>query len=303
MSNNHKKNILPGLLLIGLSVLIGYGLFDGGRFVDSLSNRTSVPHAATVAEIATVQTYEPTTQATSTVTAMPIDRVANTLPVRVPILVYHGIRDTLPSDPKDVRQFNMPPSMFKQQLAYLHDHGFTTITFADLSEYFDQGTPLPEKPVILTFDDGWRSQIDGALPVLTERGMVGTFYLYPNVLGHDHYMDWEDAQSLVESGMEIGSHSKSHQYMTRQDPSTLADEIAGSKRILEERLGAPVQTFAYPFGLSDEHIRTLVKEAGYTTGRSLEHGTMHDAEHRYLLASYLARNDFSDFVYFVDQVN
>jgi peptidoglycan/xylan/chitin deacetylase (PgdA/CDA1 family) len=291
MTQQHKITVL-GFLVIGVSVLIGYGLVAGSRSIDMRAS-PNTPLAATTTT--TVPSAVPNTGSATTTNA-------NHTSVRVPIVVYHGIRDTLPSDTASTRQFNLSPSIFKQQLTYLKDHGFTAITFDDLTAYFDRGTALPPKPIILSFDDGWYSQTESALPELTQNGIIATFYLYPNVIGHEHYMTWDNAHALVAAGMTIGSHSKSHQYMTTQDPSKLDVEVAGSKRILEEKLGVHITSFAYPFGLSDDHIRTMVQAAGYTTARALEHGTMQDSDHRYILKSYLARNDLKDFVYFVEQL-
>jgi peptidoglycan/xylan/chitin deacetylase (PgdA/CDA1 family) len=288
------KRIL--LVVVGV-VTLGASWFTVENYTHDVPYHMQTPHTAAVVvteqPFESFDTQEPSPQPASTTSTEPS-------PVRVPILVYHGVRTTMSSDSADVRQFNLSPLLLERQLAYLRDQEFTPITFAQLAEYFTNGNALPPRPIILSFDDGWKTQITEALPLLTKYGMVATFYIYPNVIGHEHYMDWEDVRTLVDAGMEIGSHSKGHQYMTKQGASALEEEIMGSKRTLEEYTGINVTTFAYPFGLSNEDVRDMVRDAGYTTGRALEPGTVQSPTHRYVLSSYLVRNDFSDFTYFIE---
>lgn len=228
-------------------------------------------------------------------------KIASSSSVRVPIAVYHGIRDTSPEEPLDVRQFNISPAIFNEQLRYLYENDFHTITFAMLHDAIVNGTPLPSKPVILSFDDGWRTQYLNALPILKKYDFTATFFLYPNVIEHTNYMTWDEVRALQDAGMEIGSHSKSHQYMTKQTPEEQQIEVQLSNSILEEKLGIEITTFAYPFGLYDSEIQNMLQDAGYTTARSLDTGSTHGPEDQYKLSSYLIRSDFFDFQYFVDQ--
>jgi peptidoglycan/xylan/chitin deacetylase (PgdA/CDA1 family) len=218
-------------------------------------------------------------------------------PIRVPILIYHGVRDTTPDEPADVRQFNIAPHALAQQLAYLAENGYTTIHMHDLAEHLTKGVPLPEKPVILTFDDGWRSQYLHGFPLLQEYGMTATFYLFPNAMEHTNFMSWDEVRELVDAGMEIGSHSRSHQYMHRQDPQEYVREIAGSKAWLEEELDTPVRTFAYPFGIYTDEIISLTETLGYTSARALHHTTLHTADSRYTLGGYLVGNNHENVLY------
>jgi len=276
-----------------LSVLIGISCLVVASFSFSthVRERSTAPAQSVSAETVTqVRTPTPTPQATTT-------------PVRVPIVTYHGVRDTEPTEAADVRQFNVAPALLREELQYLIDNDFTPITFAELSAYFDTSASLPEKPIIITFDDGWRSQYVNALPILRELGVRATFFLFPNALGHETFMSWDEARELVTAGMEIGSHSTSHLYMTKQPAEDLPREIAGSKQWLEEELGTAVDTFSYPFGLYNATSTKAVHEAGYTTARTLAHTTMHSRDTRFELGSYLVGNNISDFIYIIDTVD
>jgi peptidoglycan/xylan/chitin deacetylase (PgdA/CDA1 family) len=281
---------------VAFVTVVGLGVvtFQYFPYIDTHTNSATVSHIESI--------YLNANQSSnSTVSHSASSTEEDTTP-RVPIAVYHSIRDTSPAEMSVVYQFNVPPTSFDAQLHYLHENDFHTITFAMLHEAITYGTPLPTKPVILSFDDGWRTQYTEALPILKKYGFIATFFLYPNVIEHKNYMTWDEVRTLRDAGMEIGSHSKSHQYMTKQTPEEQLYEVEQSKLILEEKLDVTITTFAYPFGLFDTNIQTMLKNVGYTTARGLGTGTTHNSEHLYELSSYLIRNDLFDFQYFVDQV-
>jgi peptidoglycan/xylan/chitin deacetylase (PgdA/CDA1 family) len=282
-----------GALVTGL---VGFGFWNHSHF--TLANPTSPDNSASV--ITTLNSDDNASPFLFSSTTSKLS-VASSSTVHVPIAVYHSIRDSSPEEPYDVRRFNISPTAFDEQMRYLHENKYHTITFAMLHEAIVYGTPLPSKPVILSFDDGWRSQYTEALPILKKYGFIATFFLYPNVIEHENYMTWDEVRALRDAGMEIGSHSKSHQYMTKQTPEEQLLEVERSKEILEEKLGVEVATFAYPFGLSDASLQAMLQDTGYTTARGLGTGVTHSPENQYDLSSYLIRNDFSDFQYFVDQ--
>ncbi len=256
-----------------------------------------VRHAATssVPEVASS-----TRPAATSTTATTFSAPSATTSVRVPILVYHGVRDTAATDSADVRLYNVAPSVLEEELTHLDEQGYTTITFKDLARYFDTGSPLPPKPIIISFDDGWRTQYENALPILQEHHMHATFFIFTNGIDVDTFMTLDDLKTLVADGMEIGSHSRSHLYMTKQDEGDLPREVAGSKKVLEDELGITVTSFAYPFGLYNDRIKSLLANAGYTMARTLNKSVMQHKDRRLELNSYLVSNNIADFKYIVD---
>lgn len=294
-----RRYILGVVALATVIGLVGFAFQHSSHIVIQASS-TSNDNSASVITIPDSDNTAPLL--TSSATTSKSLLVASSSVVRVPIAVYHSVRDTSPEEPFDVRRFIISPANFDEQLRYLHENEYHTITFAMLHEAIVYGTPLPSKPLILSFDDGWRTQYTDALPVLKKYNFTATFFLYPNVIEHANYMTWEEVRALRDAGMEIGSHSKSHQYMTKQTPEEQLLEVERSKSILSEELDIEIATFAYPFGLSDTDIQTMLEDAGYTTARGLGTGATHNLEDQYELSSYLVRNDLSDFQYFVDQV-
>ncbi len=193
----------------------------------------------------------------------------------IPILVYHKIapKNFLPKKSSD-RHYNVYQDVFESQMAYLKTEGYTPLTISSLITREENHT-LPEKPIAITFDDGWRSQYDNALPVLVKNQFPATFYIYTGVIGSPAFMTLDDLHALVGLGMEIGGHTRSHPKLTRIDPNKLEDELLGSKRYLEKNLGVSVTDFAYPYGDYSTSTIEALKQYGYTSGRT-SHREIHN---------------------------
>jgi peptidoglycan/xylan/chitin deacetylase (PgdA/CDA1 family) len=189
--------------------------------------------------------------------------------VEIPILVYHHV---VPGRSASV--LFVPPETFEQQLKYLQDNGYRAISFGDLADCLEYGAPLPERPVILSFDDGWENQFTYAFPLLRKYGFTATFYVVTGYLDHQNFMTVDQLKTMIAAGMTIGDHSRTHPALPSIGNSQrLKDEIAGSKSWLEERLGVAIDTFAYPYGSYTAAVAATVKAAGYRTARTVDDGT------------------------------
>lgn len=193
----------------------------------------------------------------------------------VPILYYHQISDTDPSP------YATNISNFREQMDYLYKNNYNTITFAELLEYMNSGTKLPEKSVILTFDDGWKDQYDNAFPILKSYGFTATFFIITNVtINNDYYpgyMSIADVQALHTAGMDIGCHSKTHPVGGLVNESADLDiEINESKDDLCGWLGECPKVFAYPEGVYNDTIMEWVKENGFLGARAIEKDGMEE---------------------------
>lgn len=190
--------------------------------------------------------------------------------VQVPILVYHIVRPSYPSDSAGVKAIAVTPETFDAQLQYLKTRGYRVVGFGDLERSLaaTSSAPLPPKPIIISFDDGWRDQFQYAFPILQKYGDAATFFVFTRGIGRRGFLGWDDLRRMQSAGMTIGAHSLTHPFLTKvTDPAKLWGEIYGSKRILEEGLGRPVTEFAYPFGQYDPAIISLVKLAGFRSAR------------------------------------
>ncbi len=214
---------------------------------------------------------------TGLVQADPLTQLAPPLEsVVCPILIYHAVREYRPGDSATARQYIITPETLEKELRFLKDQHLNSVSFAQLADALDNGTPLPSDPVIISFDDGWQSQYRSAVPLLKKYGFRATFFIFTNGIGAKHFMTADQLRELADAGMEIGSHSRSHPYLARiADARRLRQEIFDSRTKLEKVLGRPVTAFAYPFGHYTPQIVELVKEAGYRAARSTYRGILH----------------------------
>lgn len=178
--------------------------------------------------------------------------------VTVPIILYHRI-DTSPINSR----YYVPPEKFEAQMKLLHDWGYTSITATMLIEAITKGAELPPRPFLLTIDDGNLDNYTNAFPIMQKYGFTGTLYLVGNYVGADGYMSVEQVLEMHNAGWEVGSHSLNHLDLTKIGSDRARDEVIRSKKVLEEMLGVPVLTFAYPFGAFNKAAMDYVRTAGY----------------------------------------
>src|SRR5688572_12694433 len=189
---------------------------------------------------------------------------------QVPILCYHQIREWRASDSKVARDYIVPPAVFKQQIKMLADSGYHSILPDQLVDYLKYGTPLPEKPVMLTFDDTDLSQYTDALPELDKAGFKGVFFIMTVSLNRPGYMSREQVKALSDQGHVIGSHTWDHQNVKKlKEEKEWETQIEKPNRQLQEITGKQVKYFAYPFGLWDPHSVGEIKKRGFTAAFQL----------------------------------
>ncbi len=208
-------------------------------------------------------TSEPTSTAVSTATPTPRLKPGWVRvpagPVQVPILMYHHISDKINT------RYALPVATFRAQMAYLHEQGYQTVSVAELAAVIRAGGVLPEKAVVITFDDGYLDTYANAFPIMEEYGFTGTVYIITSTLEEGltyGYMQKPELQALVKAGWEIGSHSVTHTNLkeTKLGPG---NEMRKSKAVLEKLLDVPVRTFSYPYAVSNDSLRQRAEESGY----------------------------------------
>jgi len=206
----------------------------------------------------------------------------------VPILTWHSIGGA-------TDEFTVSEAAFAAQLDALQRAGFHTVSFRQWLEHEDRGAPLPDKPVLLTFDDGYQDAMTAALPALRARGMRATFFLVSRWVGGAatagrRSLTWDEARALLAAGMEIGSHGATHRRLPELGEAQALEELTASKRELESRLGTRVEVFAYPFNASRHWLRGVVQRAGY---RAAVSGADHGGADRYELYRFGVRRGTS----------
>jgi peptidoglycan/xylan/chitin deacetylase (PgdA/CDA1 family) len=214
----------------------------------------------------------------------------------LPILVYHHIRQRSPMDSRALRRLTVTPEIFQQQMQYLQDNGYHIVSFSSLENFFERGGELPTRPVIISFDDGWESQFQVAVPILEKYQFTATFFVIANYVGCRGFLSVDELRAMVGRGMSIGSHSRSHPHLENiTDAKRLWGEIYGSKAVLESELGVPVTEFAYPYGSYNAAAVNMVMLAGYKAARAANFGSLHSADEIYRLSAIMAPVDVTTF--------
>ena len=214
----------------------------------------------------------------------------------VPILYYHRVQAPPPDYASWSRarqaafiDYDAIPTAFAAQLDWLFVNGYTTILPRDLAAHWDHGTPLPAKPVILTFDDGWHDWVSTVLPMLQARGMVAEFYVTLAAIA-DGNITWPEVRTLAAAGDGIGAHDVHHVQLAelgagRPDasPATMWAEISGARQTIGQHIGVYPDSMAYVGGGFSPELEALARQAGYTTARSIRRGIVQGVALRYQL--------------------
>jgi peptidoglycan/xylan/chitin deacetylase (PgdA/CDA1 family) len=175
----------------------------------------------------------------------------------VPILEYHVLGEA-PADAPYPELYVARPE-FRHQLEWLDQHGYEAVTLEQVEDAWYHGGTLPAKPVVLSFDDGYRPQFTFALPQLRKHGWAGLLNLKAE--GSDLYES--NVRAMIDAGWELAAHTIHHSDLTTLDAVALEEEVAGSRRILRREYGVPVKNFCYPAGKFDETVIAAVEAAGY----------------------------------------
>jgi peptidoglycan/xylan/chitin deacetylase (PgdA/CDA1 family) len=182
---------------------------------------------------------------------------------QIPILCYHQIRDWRASDSKTAKDYIVPIDVFKAQMKMLADSGYHTILADQLYDYLNNGTALPSKPIVLTFDDTDVDQYTVAEPTLTKYGFKGIYFVMTVSIGRPHYMNKEQIKSLSDKGNDIESHTWDHHNVKKYQGKDWEIQIDKPTKTLEAITGKNIQHFAYPFGLWNPEAIPELKKRGF----------------------------------------
>ena len=199
---------------------------------------------------------------------------------QVPILMYHYLSE--PPAGADIyrRDLSVTPSLFAQHLDRLLAEGYTTIRLNDLLLHLTQGAPLPPKPVILTFDDGYRDNYVNAFPLLRDRGMTATFFIVTDFIDEQRpeYLSWDMVREMYAGGMAIESHGRNHASLANRDADYLVWQALGSLETIEFELGVRPHFVSYPAGDYDENTIRIFQSANYWAGVTTKQGATHSSD-------------------------
>jgi peptidoglycan/xylan/chitin deacetylase (PgdA/CDA1 family) len=201
--------------------------------------------------------------------------------IRVPILMYHRINVVTASTPAASRGLTVHPADFERQMTWLKRNAYRTITQNELLDALACGRTLGPRPIMITFDDGYRDVFFKASPALTRLGMRATAYVVSGRIssGDPSFLTWPLLHALERRGIEIGSHTVAHRDMTSLSDRELLADLTSSRRTLERELRHPVPWLAYPFGSYDARVERVARRAGYVLAVTTRFGTRQSPRH------------------------
>ena len=184
--------------------------------------------------------------------------------VKIPILLYHDFVTTVPdSDPDNFNYINTPQS-YEENIKALLEDGYTFISFQELNDANNGKISLPEKPILVTFDDGYASNYEYIFSILKKYNVKVSIFVVTDKIGKEvdgkKYLSWEQCREMQDSGLvEIFNHSKRHVFYDKLPVRQIRDDVIESYKIIEEKLGSKnLKVFAYPYGAyTKETVWTL----------------------------------------------
>lgn len=195
--------------------------------------------------------------------------------------MYHQVT---PRPHAAFRKYAVTPRAFAAQMKWLALAGYTPISLDRLLIYRSGQSRTPQRPVIITFDDGFQDCVEYAVPILQTHGFTAIVYLVAGLVGRTSrwlvqergielpLMDWSAARQLEAAGFYCGAHTMSHPRLTNLSSASCRRELHESRQILEQQLGHQIRHLAYPFGSFDERVRAITSEVGYCTACSVQIG-------------------------------
>ncbi|MEA4901630.1 polysaccharide deacetylase family protein [Desulfitobacterium sp.] len=186
----------------------------------------------------------------------------------IPVLMYHSI-STIPGN-----TLGVPVKQFTEEMEWLHRQNYHSLSLEEFYQALANGTPVPEKPILLTFDDGYSDNYNDAWPILRQYGFRATFFITTNSVGPG-MMNWDQLNDLARQGNSIGSHTVNHLDLATLSDKQQKSELTNSKQELEKNLGISEIALCFPSGRYNKTTLDLMPELGYKLGFTTQPGKVH----------------------------
>lgn len=289
----HSRQALRFILLLCFVVW----LFSGAKPVQLISDRLPsdwLPPDRILPGVIPQQTATPQPKMLLPRVKSDAEIAAEKHAVRVPILMYHYIRYVYEPNDKSGFMLSVTPEHFEKQVQYLKEKGYTTISPQQLYDNLFHNTPLPSKPVMLTFDDGYQDFYIEALRIIEKYNIKVTVFIPTDRINTPNYMSWDQVVALSKNpNITLASHTRHHLNVAQIKVEQLDNEIFQSRLILERNLGRSIDFFAYPYGGFNDEVIKEVKKASYKLAFSTIQGTMQSPAEQYFLRRVSISGDCS----------
>jgi peptidoglycan/xylan/chitin deacetylase (PgdA/CDA1 family) len=186
----------------------------------------------------------------------------------VPVIMYHKVENSAV-----IKTDTVSPENFLKHISYIADHGYNVLTLDEFIEGVRGNRSFPRNSVVITFDDGYENNLTLAVPVLKKYQFPAIFFVSPGFTKKDGFLSWGQLRIIAGEGFSIGSHGMTQAYLPEIFHDERQYELKDSRRILEKKLGVPVNYFAYPVSGFTDEIKKEVKEAGYKGAMATNRGT------------------------------
>ena len=215
---------------------------------------------------------------------------------QVPILMYHSISDGDEKNARPYYQTNTSPQVFAEHMRFLYDNKYSIISLRDMPEFLENGKCEGIKPVVITFDDGFRDFYLEALPILCKYNFRATMFLPTKFIGEKRMrfmgkecLCWREVRECQGHGVEFGSHSVSHPVLTSVTKEKVVSEVKESKEAIEDKTGTAVKSFSYPYAFPETkrkftiYLRSVLRKCGYKNGVTTIIGTATERDGLYFM--------------------
>ncbi|MBX4263459.1 polysaccharide deacetylase family protein [Clostridium estertheticum] len=207
---------------------------------------------------------------------------------KIPILMYHSI-----SYEKE-NILRVPKEKFRNQMKYLKDNNYTTLTLDELYSYMKTGKDLPSKPIVITFDDGYKDNYTNAYPILKEFKLKATIFVITNTIDHEKdYLTSAEIKLMDSNNIRIESHTSSHEHLDQISYVDNVNTMKTSKIKLEKILNKKIDYIAYPYGGYTPNTIKAAKQSGYKLAFSTEFGLIDKSDNIYSLGRIFVNSNFS----------
>lgn len=214
-------------------------------------------------------------------------RLRATVNRRVPVLLYHSVSD----EPRD--RYTVARSDFEAQMQVVESSGFVPVRISEIAAWLRRDQPIADRAIAITFDDGYDNTF-GVTQWLLAKDMCSTVYITTSEIGSPARLSRKQVSELAQApSVELGAHGVRHMHLDELDARAVIDEVNGSKAQLEEVTGSAVDSFAYPHGAYDQHVRQAVVDAGYTSAAAVKNALSHSADDPYAIARWMVMVDTS----------
>lgn len=204
-----------------------------------------------------------------------IKQVEMVVPKGVPVLMYHKVGEDKDNDAV-IRE-----DLFRAQMEYLKKNDYHPITLDELADYLEKGTPLPVRPVVLTFDDGYKDTYTIVYPLLKKLGFVGTVFVNPGDIGTR--LTWQELEEMKKGGMMIASHGYDHVEMNTLTDKGQKENLEKAQKALKEKLDIDNKWFCYPYGEHNAFSKAELKRQGFRGAVKMNGGWAHAGEDLYAI--------------------